>query len=86
MKTLYIECGSPWENGYCTESFYGEFRNELLCGEIFYALMEVKELTAQYRLTYNGIRPPNYVGYDLWPQRPPCLKGPSQRWLDQRSM
>ena len=28
-KTVYIEPGSPWENGYC-ESFNARFRDELL--------------------------------------------------------
>ena len=36
-QTLYIEPGSPWENGYC-ESFNGKLRDELLNGEIFYSL------------------------------------------------
>lgn len=34
VKTLYIETGSPWENGYI-ESFNGKLRDELLNGEIF---------------------------------------------------
>src|SRR5665213_2713695 len=38
-KTLFIEPGSPWENGYC-ESFNGKLRDELLNGEIFYSLKE----------------------------------------------
>ena len=38
-KTLYIEPGSPWENGYC-ESFNGKLRDEYLNGEIFYSLKE----------------------------------------------
>jgi transposase InsO family protein len=38
-KTLYIEPGSPWENGYC-ESFNGKLRDEFLNGEIFYSLKE----------------------------------------------
>ena len=29
MKTLFIEPGSPWENGY-VESFNGKLRDELL--------------------------------------------------------
>ena len=37
VKTLYIEPGSPWENG-CNESFNGKLKNELLNGEIFYSL------------------------------------------------
>ena len=39
MRTLYIEPGSPWENGY-NESFNGKLRDELLNGEIFYSLAE----------------------------------------------
>ena len=34
IKPLYIEPGSPWENGYC-ESFNGKLRDELLAREIF---------------------------------------------------
>jgi len=43
-KTLYIEPGSPWENGYC-ESFNGKLRDEFLNGEIFYSLKEAQILT-----------------------------------------
>jgi putative transposase len=39
VKTLYIEPGSPWENGY-NESFNGKLRDELLNTEIFYTLRE----------------------------------------------
>jgi transposase InsO family protein len=38
-KTLYIEPGSPWENGYC-ESFNSKLRDEFLNGEIFYTLKD----------------------------------------------
>jgi transposase InsO family protein len=34
VKTLFIEPGSPWENGYC-ESFNSKLRDELLNGKIF---------------------------------------------------
>jgi putative transposase len=44
VKTLYIESGSPWENGY-VESFIGKFREELLNGEIFDTLLEARVLT-----------------------------------------
>ena len=40
-KTLYIETGSPWANGY-NESFNGTLRDELLNGEFFYKLKETK--------------------------------------------
>ena len=38
---LFIEPGSPWENGY-NESFNGKLRDELLNGEIFQTLKEAK--------------------------------------------
>ena len=65
-KTLYIEPGSPWENGY-SESFNGKLRDELLDREVFYTLLEVQVLTEQYRQTYNRIRPHSSLGY-----RPPA--------------
>ena len=43
VKTLFIEPGSPWENGY-NESFNGKLRDELLNMEIFYTLKEAKVL------------------------------------------
>jgi IS30 family transposase len=33
VATLYIEPGSPWENG-CVESYIGKFRDELLNGQV----------------------------------------------------
>ena len=46
MQTLYIEPGSPWENGY-NESFNGKLRDEFLNGEIFYTLPEAVVLVEQ---------------------------------------
>ena len=65
-KTLYIEPGSPWENGYC-ESFNGKLRDELLNGEIFYSLKEAKIVIEQWRKHYNTVRPHSSLGY-----RPPA--------------
>jgi transposase InsO family protein len=61
-KTLYIEPGSPWENGYC-ESFNGKLRDELLNGEIFYSLKEGQIVIEQWRKHYNRAsqHPPVYV-------------------------
>ena len=56
IKTLYIESGSPWENGYI-ESFNGKLRDELLNGEIFDTILEVKVLTEKWREEYNKVRP-----------------------------
>ena len=66
VKTLYIERGSPWENGY-VESFIGKMRDELLNGELFCCLAEAKVLVEQWRKTYNHIRPHSALGY-----RPPA--------------
>ncbi|MCH7906977.1 MAG: transposase, partial [Chloroflexi bacterium] len=60
-RTLYIEPGSPWENGYC-ESFNGKFRDELLNREIFYTLKEVQILIEMWRREYNTIRPHSALG------------------------
>lgn len=62
---LYIEPGSPWENGYC-ESFNGKFRNELLNGEIFYTLLEAKVMVEKWRKHFITKRPHSSLGY-----RPP---------------
>ncbi len=56
VQTLYIEPGSPWENGY-NESFNGKFRDELLNGEIFYTLKKAQVLIERWRLEYNTFRP-----------------------------
>jgi len=64
-KTLFIEPGSPWENGY-NESFNGKLRDELLNGEIFSTLKEAEILIEQWRRHYNTVRPHSALGY-----RPP---------------
>jgi transposase InsO family protein len=62
VKTLYIEPGSPWENGY-NESFNGRLRDELLNGETFYTLKEAQVILEQWRHHYNHIRPHTSLGY-----------------------
>jgi len=66
VRTLFIEPGSPWENGYI-ESFNGKLRDEMLNGEIFYTLREAKVLIERWRRHYNRIRPHSSLGY-----RPPA--------------
>jgi putative transposase len=66
VKTLFIEPGSPWENGYI-ESFNGKMRDELLDREIFTTLAEAKVLIGQWRKEYNQIRPHSSLNY-----RPPA--------------
>ena len=71
VKPLFIEPGSPWENGY-VESFNGKMRDELLNREIFYTLQEAQILIERWRKDYNTIRPHSSLGY-----RPPA----PQAWL-----
>jgi transposase InsO family protein len=66
VGTLYIEPGSPWENGYI-ESFNGKLRDELLNREIFDTLLEAKVLVARWRRHYNTVRPHSSLNY-----RPPA--------------
>ncbi len=66
VKTLYIEPGSPWENGY-NESFNSKLRDEILNTEIFSTLKEAKVLIERWRHHYNTIRPHSSLGY-----RPPA--------------
>jgi transposase InsO family protein len=62
VKTLFIEPGSPWENGYI-ESFNGKLRDELLNREIFTTLEEARVLIEQWRREYNQVRPHSALGY-----------------------
>ena len=66
VKTLFIEPGSPWENGYI-ESFNGKLRDELLNREVFTTLMEAKVLIEKWRQDYNTVRPHSALRY-----RPPA--------------
>jgi transposase InsO family protein len=66
VQTLFIEPGSPWENGY-VESFNGKFRDELLDREIFYTIKEARVLIERWRREYNTVRPHSSLGY-----RPPA--------------
>jgi putative transposase len=66
VRTLFIEPGSPWENGYI-ESFNGKMRDEVLNLESFSTLLEAKVLIEHWRREYNSIRPHSALGY-----RPPA--------------
>ena len=61
-KTLFIEPGSPWENGY-NESFNGKLRDELLNREIFYNLKEAQVMIETWRKEYNTLRPHSSLNY-----------------------
>ena len=75
VKTLFIEPGSPWENGYI-ESFNGKLRDELLNGEIFDTVIEARIIIERWRKEYNTIRPHSSLGY--LPPAPETIL-PSQR-------
>ncbi len=62
VGTLYIERGSPWENGYI-ESFHSRLRDELLNRELFYSVKEAKVLVENWRLEYNHHRPHSSLDY-----------------------
>jgi transposase InsO family protein len=66
VTTLFIEPGSPWENGY-VESFNGKLRDELINREVFATLLEAKSLIETWRRQYNQVRPHSSLGY-----RPPA--------------
>jgi putative transposase len=66
VKALFIEPGSPWENGYI-ESFNGKLGDELLDREVFDTLLEAKVLIERWRVRYNTVRPHSSLRY-----RPPA--------------
>jgi putative transposase len=79
VKTLYIEPGSPWENGY-GESFNGKLRDELLNVEVFDTLLEAQVLVERWRRYYNTVRPHSSLGY-----RPPAPEA-VMPWSDQQAL
>jgi putative transposase len=75
VSSLFIEPGSPWENGY-VESFIGKLRDELLNGEIFDTLLEVRVVIENWRKNYNQFRPHSSLGY-----KPPAPEAYEHRTL-----
>jgi putative transposase len=62
IETLYIEPGSPWENGYA-ESFHSRLRDEFLATELFESLATARKLTQAWKDDYNHHRPHSSLGY-----------------------
>lgn len=62
VEALYIEPGSPWQNGYA-ESFHSRFRDECLAIEEFESLAAARKLTAMWKEDYNHVRPHSSLGY-----------------------
>jgi transposase InsO family protein len=71
VKPLFIEPGSPWENG-CIDSFNGKMRDELPNREISYTLLEAQIMIERWRKEYNYIRPHSSLGYRPLHHRPGC--------------
>jgi transposase InsO family protein len=80
INTLFIEPGSPWENGYI-ESFNGKLRDELLKREVFDTLFEAQVLIERWRQEYNTVRPHSSLGY-----RPPAPETIQPKWLNQQTL
>ena len=76
VQTLFIEPGSPWENGYI-ESFNGKLRDECLNLERFDTLLEARVLIERWRLDYNHLRPHSSLGY-----RPPAPEAIKPSWIE----
>ena len=62
IKTIYIDPGSPWQNGF-VESFHGRFRDECLNQEQLWTLTEARVVVADFRHHYNHSRPHGKLGY-----------------------
>ena len=62
VGTLYIEPGSPWENGYA-ESFNSKCRDEFLNAEVFDTVPQARALAAAWQEDYNERRPHSALGY-----------------------
>lgn len=87
IKTIYIDPGSPWQNGF-VESFHGRFRDECLNREQLWTLSEARVVIEDFRHRYNHFRPHSKLSYQspaeyaqpLTPSstpvglRPPCVE------------
>jgi len=61
-QTLFINLGSPWENGYI-ESFFDKLRDECLNREVFHNGREAQAIVENWRQEYNNYRPHSSLGY-----------------------
>jgi len=59
---LFINPGSPWENGYI-ESFFDNLRDECLNREVFRNGREAQAFVENWRQEYNNYRPHSSLGY-----------------------
>jgi len=78
VETLYIEPGSPWQNGYA-ESFNSRFRDEVLSRESFADLGEARQVSGWWQNHYNHRRPHSSLGYQPPAKFAASLGGPPLR-------
>ncbi|MBX3420521.1 MAG: transposase family protein [Pirellulaceae bacterium] len=62
IQTLYIEPGSPWQNGVC-ESFNGKLRDEYLQPRELVSVADARLKSRQWQDDYNRVRPHSSLGY-----------------------
>jgi transposase InsO family protein len=62
LEMLYVEPGSPWQNGFA-ESFFSRLRDELLNIEEFENLAEARWFAARRLKEHNEERPHSSLGY-----------------------
>ncbi len=62
VSALYVEPGSPWENGYA-ESYHARLRDEVLDREEFETVWQARTLLEAWRAEYNEVRPHGALGY-----------------------
>jgi putative transposase len=62
VETLYVEPGSPWQNGFA-ESFHARLRDELLEQELWASAEEAQLLSRRWNWEYNHERPHSALGY-----------------------
>ena len=79
-KPLFIEPGSPWQNGKC-ESFNGKLRDECLNMEWFDTLKEAQAVIDAWRDEYNSFRPHSALNYqtpNAFAQATKALRAPNE--------
>ncbi len=76
VDTLYIQKGSPWENGY-VESFNGRLRDELLNRELFLSVPEARYVLDEWREEYNQRRPHSGLNWQTPAAFAESLAGPA---------
>ena len=62
IATIYIDPGSPWQNGH-VESFHNRLRDECLNQEVFISVTEARVVIEEWRRFYNRVHPHSRLGF-----------------------